>query len=251
MPNYETKDIRNLAVAGHGDTGKTTLVEMILNKCGSTSRVGTVEDGTTVCDSDPQEKERGMSIDSAVVHVSHNGKELNIIDTPGYPEFVGQVVSVLPAVESVAIAISAPGGIQLNTRKVWELAKEAGLARVIVVTKMDGENIDFSGLLDQIRENFGTECAPVMLPIGQGPDFAGVVDLLNPPDRAPDGVVGDMEEARGSLVETIVEADEELMERYLEEEEISAEEIEATFGKAVAGGSVVPVLCCAARAGKG
>ena len=251
MPDYGTKDIRNLAIAGHGDTGKTTLVEVLLNKCGAAARVGTVEDGTTVCDSDAQEKERGMSIDSAVVHVSHNGKELNIIDTPGYPELVGQVVSVLPAVESVVIAISATGGIQLNTRRVWEMAKEAGLARAIVVTKMDGENIDFSGLLDQIRENLGSECAPVMLPVGQGPDFSGVVDLLSPPGRVPDGVVGDVEEARGSLVETIVEADEALMERYLEEEEISADEIAATFGKAVADGSVVPVLCCAARAGKG
>ena len=251
MPDYKTEDIRNFAVAGHGDTGKTTFVEVALHKAGVTSRIGTVEDGTTVCDSDTQEKERGTSIDSAVVHLNHSGKELNIVDTPGYPEFIGQVVAALTAVESVVLTISAPAGIQLNTRRIWDMAKAAGLARVILITKMDGENIDFASLLEQIRETFGNECAPVALPMGQGPDFSGVVDLLNPPDSAPDGVVGDLEDSRSALVETIVEADEALMERYLEEEDISPEEIAATFSKAVAQGTVVPVVCCAARADKG
>ncbi len=251
MASYETKDIRNFALAGHGDAGKTTLVEHLLHKAGVTGRVGTVEDGTTICDSDPQEQARGMSIDSSVVHVTHKGKELNIIDTPGYPEFVGQVVSALPAVETVVLTISAPAGIQLNTRKVWDLAKNAGLARVILINKMDGENVDFMGLLDLIKENFGNECAPVFLPIGSGPDFAGVVNLMAPPESAPDGVIGDVDDMRNSLAETILESDEEVLERYLMEEEIAPEEINALFSKAVAEGSVVPVLCCAGRADKG
>ena len=251
MPSYETKDIRNLVLAGHGDSAKTTLAEMILNKCGVTNRVGTVEDGTTASDSDPQEKERGMSIDSAVLHATHKGKELNIIDTPGYPEFIGQVISALPAVETVVLAISAPTGIQLNTRKVWDLAKDAGLARVILITKMDGENIDYQALMGQIQELFGHECAPVLLPVGQGSAFSGVVDLMNPPESAPDGVIGDIDEMRNSLAETILESDEGVLERYLMEEEIAPEEINALFSKAVAAGMVVPVLCCAPRADKG
>ena len=251
MPSYQTQDIRNFAVAGHGDTGKTTFVEILLHKAGVTSRTGTVEDGTTVCDSDPQEKERGMSIDSAVVHLSHQGRELNILDTPGYPEFIGQVTAALAAVESVVLTISAPAGIQLNTRRIWDMAKGAGLARAILITKMDGENVDFSSLLDQIRQTFGNECAPVFLPIGQGPRFSGVVDLLGLDASTPEGVIGDPVEARNTLVETIVEADEDLMERYLEEEEISPDEIAATFSKAVAQGAAVPVICCAARADKG
>ncbi len=251
MPGYETQDIRNVALAGHGDSGKTTFAEVVLHKCGVIGRVGTVEDGTTVCDSDPQEKDRGMSIDSAVVHVNYKGKEINLIDTPGYPEFVGQVICSLAAADTVLLTISAPAGIQLNTRKVWDMAKSAGLARVILINKMDGENIDFLGLLDQIKENFGSECAPVFLPIGQSGDFEGVVNLMAPPESAPDGLLGDMNEMRNSLVETILESDEEVLERYLMEEEISPEEISKLFVKAVAEGAVVPILCCAGRADKG
>ena len=251
MPDYGTKDIRNLALAGHGDSGKTTLVEVILNKCGATNRVGIVEDGTTVSDSDPQEKARGMSIDSAVVHVNHKGRELNIIDTPGYPEFIGQVVTSLPAVETAVLAISASAGIQLNTRRTWDLAKELGLARVVLITKMDGENVDFDALLGQIQDTFGKECAPVMLPVGQSRDFSGVLSLMDPPASPPDGVIGDIDEMRNALVETILESDEDVLERYLMEEQIAPEEIASLFGKAVAAGMVVPVLCCAARADKG
>ena len=255
MPSYEPRDIRNFAIAGHSDTGKTSFVEMALSKTGMLNRVGTVEDGTTVCDSDAQEKERGISIDSAVVHMSYAGKELNVLDTPGYPEFLGQVVTALEAVESVVLTISAPAGIQFNTRRVWDMAKQAGLARVILVTKMDGENVNFSELLGQIQEHFGgdpdCEIAPVLLPVGEGSSFSGVVNLLSPSESAPDGAVGDVETMHATLVEGIVAADEEMMDRYLEEEQIAAEELAALFSKSVAEGAIVPVLCCAARADKG
>ena len=252
MADYTTAQIRNLAVVGHGAVGKTTLVEQMLFKAGRTSRLGSVDEKTSNLDFEAQERARGMSINSAIAHLDAHGAHLNVLDAPGALDFVSDAISALPAVETALITIAAPAGIELNTRKMWKLAGEIGRARAIVITRMDGENIlDHPGTLAKIQELFGSECVPINLPIGVGADFTGVVSVLSPPDDAPDGVIGDVEEARGNLMETIVESDEELMERYLEDEAISPEEITKALRAAIAAGSVVPVFHCSGRSGAG
>ncbi|ODS30617.1 MAG: translation elongation factor [Candidatus Scalindua rubra] len=244
MGQYETKDIRNVASIGHGASGKTSLVEGILFKTGATKRLGSVDDGTSISDFDPEEKERKTTIDSSILHCNWQGKEINIIDTPGYPDFISGSISALSAVETAIVVVAATSGIQVNTQKMWSIAQEAGLARMIVITKMDGENIDFPDLLDSIQNAFGSDCLPLLLPIGHGSGFKGVVDILNLPDEVPGDVIGDVDDSREKLLEGIVSVDDELLEKYLDGQEIETEKLHECFCKAVASGSVVPILCC-------
>ena len=252
MADYTTAQIRNLAVVGHGAVGKTTLVEQMLFKTGKTTRMGSVDDRSSVLDYESQERSRQMSIDSAIAHLDAHDVHMNLVDAPGALDFVCDAISALAAVETALITIAAPSGIELNTRKMWKIAGGMGRARAIVITKMDGENIlDHTATLAKIQELFGSECVPVNLPVGAGGGFSGVVSVLSPPDAPPDGVIGDVEEARGNLMETIVESDEELMERYLEDEAISPEEITKALRAAIAAGSVVPIFHCSGRSGAG
>ena len=244
MGQYETKDIRNVAFVGHGASGKTSLVEGILFKAGATKRLGSVDDGTSISDFDPEEKERKTTIDSSILHCSWQGREINIIDTPGYPDFINGSIGALSAVETAVIVIAATSGIQVNTQKMWDIAGDAGLARVVVITKMDGDNIDFPALLDSIQNTFGEECIPLMLPIGHGSGFKGVVDILNLPDEVPGEVIGDVSENREKLVEAIVSVCDEQLEKYLDGQEINVETLQGCLSTAVASGSIVPVLCC-------
>ncbi|GAG06347.1 unnamed protein product, partial [marine sediment metagenome] len=142
-----TNDIRNIVLLGHGGAGKTSLAEAILHKTGATNRLGSVDDGTSICDYYDEEKEHQHSVTSAIVHTEHAGKLINIIDTPGYPDFIGPVIKAIPAAETAVLVISAPAGIETNTRKLFELATNADMPRVIVVNKIDAENIDLPGLL--------------------------------------------------------------------------------------------------------
>ena len=179
MGQYETKDIRNVAFVGHGASGKTSLVEGILFKAGATKRLGCVDEGTSVSDFDPEEKERKTTIDSSVLHCNWQDKEINVIDTPGYPDFISGAIGALNAVETAVVVIAATSGIQVNTQKMWDIAGDAGLARLVVITKMDGDNIDYPSLLDSIQNAFGEECMPLMLPVGHGSGFKMVVDIFN------------------------------------------------------------------------
>jgi len=244
MGQYETKDIRNVAFVGHGASGKTSLVEGILFKAGATKRLGSVDDGTSISDFDPEEKERKTTIDSSILHCSWQGREINIIDTPGYPDFINGSIGALSAVETAVIVIAATSGIQVNTQKMWDIAGDAGLARVVVIAKMDGDNIDFPALLDSIQNTFGEECIPLMLPIGHGSGFKGVVDILNLPDEVPGDVIGDVSGNREKLVEAIVSVCDEQLEKYLDGQEINVETLQGCLSTAVASGSIVPVLCC-------
>jgi len=247
MAKYETGSIRNIALVGHGQTGKTTLAEAMLFKAGATSRWGKVEDGTSILDSDPEEKERKISIDSALAHFNWQGNEVNLIDCPGYPDFVGHATAALCVVETAVVAIGATAGIEVNTRKVWSLAQEDGLGRIIVLTKMDGDNVDLPALLATLKEVFGQGCIPLTLPIGVGPGIKGVVNTLNPPADCPAAVKDQVDEAHQALMDAIVEVDDALMEKYLAEQAITPEELGKAFRKAVATGKVVPILCCAAK----
>ncbi len=244
MGQYETKDIRNVAFVGHGASGKTSLVEGILFKAGATKRLGCVDDGTSVSDFDAEEKERKTTIDSSVLHCNWQGKEINVIDTPGYPDFISGAIGALNAVETAVVVIAATSGIQVNTQKMWDLTGDAGLARVVVITKMDGENIDYPELLESIQDAFGEECLPLTLPVGHGSGFKGVVDMLNLPDEVPGDVIGDVDENREKLVEGIVSVSDTELEKYLEGQEISDETLQECLNTAIASGSIVPVLCC-------
>lgn len=246
MPERTTSDICNVALVGHGGVGKTTFVDHVLHAVGLATRAGEVDAGSSVSDYDPEEKERKFSIHSTVFNFEAEGRTFNLIDTPGYLDFIGAAVGVLPVVETALIAISARDGIQLNTRRMWAAAGEEGLARMLLLTRLDSDNIEFEKLLSEVREDFGSQCRPLFLPLGLGQDCRGVVSLLEA-EEAPEGVVGDFESAREAALESIIECDDALMERYLEGEQISPQEITDTLGRAVAGGGLVPILCCAAQ----
>ncbi|MBI2557216.1 MAG: GTP-binding protein [Planctomycetes bacterium] len=151
MNPYETKDIRTIVLLGHGASGKTSLVESMLFKAGATMRLGSVEDGTSVADYDADAKEKRHTIDSSILHCNWKGREINIIDTPGYADFIRDTITSLVAAETALITISAADGIQVNTRKLWDMACQKGIGKIIVVTKIDGENVDYQALLDSIK----------------------------------------------------------------------------------------------------
>lgn len=244
MIPYETKDIRTIALLGHGASGKTSLVESMLFKAGATTRLGSVENGTSVADYDPDAKEKRHSIDSSILHCNWKGREINIIDTPGYADFIRDTITSLVAAETALITISAMDGIQVNTRKLWDMACQSGLGKIIVVTKIDGENIDYQALLESIKNTLGNICVPLVLPIGTGHGFQGVVSLFELPNPLPDGVIGDAHAAHDALIEAVVSADDALMGKYLDGKEIDLIALQSCFMKAVAGGNVVPILCC-------
>ena len=244
MIPYETKDIRTIVLLGHGASGKTSLVESMLFKAGATTRLGSVEDGTSVADYDADAKEKKHTIDSSILHCNWKGREINIIDTPGYVDFIRDTITSLVAVETAVVTISAADGIQVNTRKLWNLACQKGLGKIIVITKIDGENIDYQALLDSIKNTLGSTCVPSVLPIGTGHDFQGVVNIFELPNPLPNKVVGNAPLAHDALIETIVSADDALMEKYLDGKEIDKATLQSCFIKAVAGGNVVPILCC-------
>ncbi len=251
MIPYETKDIRTIVLLGHGASGKTSLVESMLYKAGATTRLGSVENGTSVVDYDPDAKEKKHSIDSSILHCNWKGCEINIIDTPGYADFIRDTITSLVAAETALIIISATDGIQVNTRKLWELACQRGLGKIIILTKVDGENINYQSLLESVKNTLGNMCVPLVLPIGTGHEFQGVVTLFELPNPLPNGVMGDVLAAHDALIEAVVSADDALMEKYLDGKEIGRSALQSCFVKAVAGGKVVPVLCCSNKKGLG
>jgi len=242
MPNYTTADIRNIALVGHGGSGKTTLGDAILHLTGVTSRQGSVADKSSYLDYTDEEKSRGCSIDSAVMHVAVEKKEINIIVTPGAPDFIGPAIAALAGVETAVCVISAVAGIEVNTRRMMEKAREFGLGRMIVINKIDAENANSEELVGQIQESFGKACQPFNLPAGGG---KSVVDCFTQADGKPD--FGDVAAVHSALVDAVVEADEALMEEYLDKGSVSAEKLAAGVSKAIASGSLVPIFFTNAR----
>ena len=252
MPEYTTRDLRNVVAVGHGGAGKTTLLDQMLFKAGAVTRAGSVNEKNSLFDFEDEEKERQNSIFSGMAFCSWKDTEFNLINTPGYSDFAGAATTGLDAGDVAMVAVAAPQGIELNTRKMWAASGKAGLSRIVVITKMDGENIvDYNALIERVREVFGSECIRVNLPVGLGASFSGVVDLVNPPNEAPENVLGDVSDAANALMEKIVEVDEALMERYLNDENISSEELAGALAKSISDGSVVPVLHVSGTSGAG
>jgi elongation factor G len=247
MAKYKVEDIRNIALLGHGASGKTSLADSLLFKAGAVDRRGSVEDGTSVSDYDEEEKKRHFSIDTSLLHLEHKGKRINLLDTPGYPDFVGSALEALSAVENALIVVSAPNGIEVNTRRMFHEAGRRGLARMLVINKMDAENIHFDVLLKTINDSFGKNCVLFNAPVGHGPQLSGVVSVLKPPDQPPKGVLVDLGQARSKLVDAIVESDDALMEKYLMEGTVSNEELIGAIPKALAAGTVIPIFCTSAK----
>jgi elongation factor G len=250
MVKYKVEEIRNIAFCGHGSAGKTTLVDRLLTATGMINRTVSVDDGTSVCDFDEEEKVHKYTIEASVVHFDHAGKRFHAIDTPGYPDFIGQTIGALRGVDTAAIVINAQSGIEVNTRRVFAEAKKAGLGRMIVLNKMDADNINFSGLLESIKEMFGAECVLLNVPLGQGSSFRGVASTLNPPSDTS-GALLDPKEIQESLLESIIVADEAVMERYFEGTPPTDEEISRLLVTAIAEGSLVPIVCVSSKTGTG
>ena len=241
MPKYTTSDIRNLAIVGSAGAGKTSLVELMLNKAGVIGRVGRVEDGNTVCDYDDLEKEFKQSFDSAIVNFDHAGAHINIIDTPGAGDFVGKAISSLPAVETALIVIDASSGIDTMVRRMMKIAESRGLPRLIVINKVEHAD-DLPALLDTLNETFGNICKPINLPTDGG---KAVIDCLKQSEGSSD--LGDLADYHTQIVEQIVEVDEALMETYLEQGEVSPEQLHEPFEKALREAHLVPVCFTSVR----
>ena len=246
MAKHQVDDIRNLALCGHGGSGKTTLVDKLLFKTGAVGREGSVDDGSSICDFDEEEKHHRYTIESTITHFEHAGKYFNLIDTPGYPDFIGQTIGALRAVDNAAIVVNAHAGIEVNTRRVFNEAGKAGVARMIIINKIDSDNVDFPGLLEAIKEMWGPGCVPLNVPRGVGADFKGVINTLNLPDDAS-GAAVDPAAIHEALIESVIEVDEEVTERYFEGIQPTAEELGRLFGEAVTAGSLIPILCVAGK----
>jgi len=238
----KTSDIRNIVFLGHGGAGKTSLAEAILHKTGVTNRLGSVDDKTSVCDYYDEEKEHQHSIASAVVHAEYGGKLINIIDTPGYPDFIGPAIKAIPAAETAIIVINAAAGIETNTRKLFESATQANLPKVIVVNKIDSENIDLPTLIKNVRETFGSQCRCANLPAA---DKASVIDCIQ--NQTGDSPLADVAQTHTDLIESVIEADDKLMESYLGGEQIPPEKIASVFVDALKTGTLIPIVFTDAR----
>lgn len=250
MAKHRVEDIRTVALAGHGASGKTSLADALLLQAKAVERRGSVEDGTSISDYDEEEHKRHFSIDTSVLHLEHKGKHIYLLDTPGYPDFVGAALGSLAAVETALVVVSAANGVEVNTRRMFSEAGRRGLARMLVINKLDSDNLRFSALVETIRGTFGKACVLFNAPVNPGAKFSGVVSVIDPPAQAPAGCPVDLAAARSQLVDAVVEADEALMEKYLLEGSVSNDEVMAALPKALAAGTVVPIFCTAAKKDK-
>ncbi len=246
MTQHTTKDIRNIALVGHVGSGKTTLAESMLFHAGASSNMGRVDKGTAILDFDPLERKYHHSISTSVAGFDFAGKHINIIDTPGFPDFLGPTISALPAVETIVAVINAQAGVEPLARKMMDVAARYRTCRMVLVNKIDAENVDLPGILEQLKEVFGSECLPINLPANGGKT---VVDcFFNPSGESDFSSVADV---HTELVDQVVEVDDKLMELYLEQGEISSEQLHDPFEKALRTGHIIPVCFASAETGAG
>jgi elongation factor G len=258
LKTYDANDIRNVLLVGHGGSGKTTLLEAMLLTSGAITRMGKVEDGNTVSDFEAEEVKKGISVSLAMAPVEWNGVKINVLDAPGYADFVGDLRSAIRAVDAVILVVSAVDGVEVQTEVAWELAVEAGLPRAILVNKLDRERASFERTLNELVASFGTQVAPLELPIGEEHEFSGVADLLTRKAYTygsdakaqegawPDDIAAKAEPYREKLMEAVAESDDQLIEKYLEQGELEEQEIVHGVKEGFAAARIAPVLCGAA-----
>jgi len=251
MKQYGLENIRNVVLLSHSGAGKTSLTEAALFTAGITTRLGKVDDGTTTSDCDPDEIKRQISLNLTVIPCEWKNVKINLIDTPGYTDFVGEVKAAIRVSEGAVITVCAASGVEVGTEQVWGYSEVAGIARLIFVNKMDRENADFFRTVEQIQSSFGAKCVPLQLPIGAQNDLQGTVDLLTlksysgssaKEGEIPSSLEGQVNSFREKLIEAIAEVDDQLLEKYLEGEELSLEELTDGLRKGVASRQIVPIL---------
>src|SRR6266511_2086771 len=258
MNVHEPRSIRNVALVGHSGAGKTTLNEALLFTAGALTRMGKVEDGNTVSDHDAEEVRRGISVSLSLVPVEWRSVKVNVLDAPGYADFIGDVKGALRAADCCLFVVSAVDGVEVQTEVVWELAVEAGLPRAIFINKIDRERASFERTMDGLVAAFGTQVAPIHLPIGEEHEFSGVMDLLSrkasryssspngEEGEWPDDLAAKAEPYRERLTESVAEADDSLLENYLDSGELSPEEIVKVVKAGLGEAKLAPVLVGAA-----
>ncbi len=254
MSKLNVNCIRNIAVIGHGSEGKTTLTEAMLFNAGVTDRLGRVEDGTTTTDYDPEEIKRQISISAALAPLNWNSHKINVLDVPGYFDFVGEVIQTLAVADGAVIVVGAASGVAVGTEKAWEYCDTYNIPRLIFINQMDREHVNFMKVLEQLKAKYGPVIAPFQVPIMDGDTFKGYVDIIDMVGKEftdkgekdipiPDDMMDMIEPMRTMLVEAVAETSEELMEKYFEGEEFTSDEIHNALRQGVVEGEIVPVLC--------
>ena len=234
--------LRNVALLSHSGSGKTSLCEAFLFNAKVITRLGKVEDGNTTSDYEPEEIKRASSIQSSVIPCPWKQNKLNFLDTPGYDDFIGEVICALRVVEGAIIVVAAASGVEVGAERSWAMCEDGALPRFFFVNKMDRENADFERCVEDIQSRFGRKCVPLHVTIGSQQDFQGILDLLDLPDDMPSGLNAKVATARERLVEAVAESDDELETRYLEEGILTSEELSQGLKKAILSGKLVPIL---------
>ena len=261
MKQYDTGDLRNLAVVGHGASGKTTLVEAMLVLGKEVKRIGTIETGTTVSDYHPGEKERQISIHSTPLHMEWDQKKFNIIDAPGYSDFIGEAISSLAVVDMAVVTIHAVNGIEVGTETMWSTATELGIPKVLVVNGLDREHTKFDDILKQAKERFGRNVFPMQLPVNSGPGFNQNIDVLRrelityktdgsgdySEGDLPENLVSEVDVLHSELIEYVAESDDSLLEKYFEQGNLSEEEMRGGIHHAIQNQVFIPLFCVSAE----
>lgn len=253
MKEYASDNIRNVALVSHQGTGKTSMVEAMLFDSGAITRLGRVEEGNTTSDWDPDEVKHHVSINATVAPVEWNGCKVNLIDTPGYADFVGEVREGIRVADAALLPVSAVDGVQVQTEMAWQLADDRQLAKLVFINKLDRENADFQRVAEDLRQRYGTTVVPVQIPMGREHDFHGIVDVLtgkaytyvdgkSTDVATPADLAAQVAEYRQQLVEAVCETDDDLMSKYLNDDEVADEELRAALHAAATRGQIVPVL---------
>lgn len=264
MKDYNVQNLRNIAFIGHSGSGKTTLAEAMLYYTKTIDRFGKVEDGNTISDYDPEEKRRKISISTSVLPCEWENVKINIVDTPGYFDFIGEMIEGLRATDIAVIVVSARSGIKVGTEKAWSYVNENNMPRAFFINKLDTENSDFEKVLSQLKDSFGISVVPIQYPIGKENDFKGVINVISRKARIfnpktnqmeaadiPEQLINKTDECKKMIMEAVAETDEVLLEEYLSEGALSDEEIYNGLIKGIESGEIAPVLCGSAYKGIG
>ena len=262
MKGYQANQIRNIGIIGHGGEGKTTLAEAMLFNSGTIDRIGRIEDGTTVMDFDPEEIKRQISISAAIAPIEWKDKKINLIDVPGYFDFIGEMIETIKAIDGALIVVGAVSGVNVGAEKAWNACVQAGIAKMVFINQIERENANYFKVLDQLKTKYGNSIAPTQAPIMTGTLFTGYVDVLEMTAKEyigkqikdipiPAHMLDRVNQMREMIIEAAAECDDALLEKFFAGEELTNEEIHSAFRKGVTSGKVVPVLCGSALANEG